>query len=246
MLVRAGWSAPVRPAETACSRLITQRSPSFRRVSAVRAVCGAVSSTSEREQGARCDTGTVLRVLLTGMSGVGKSSVVLDLRSRGCRAIDLDDGWCIPQADGRQLIDEERVSTLLEDEESSVLFPAGCEKNQVNLYDSLEKVVLLTAPINLMLDRVQGRSGNPYGQTPAARTRIIEDVRDVEPLLRSIASHVLDTDRPLVVRRGVNAFADYASQTSPGLPIRIRRGLVDRIWNGAPASVTGTSRTRRP
>ncbi|HEU4912392.1 MAG TPA: ATP-binding protein, partial [Actinomycetes bacterium] len=42
------------------------------------------------------------RVLLTGMSGTGKSSVVRELVARGYKAVDTDDGWCEPLAEGRQ------------------------------------------------------------------------------------------------------------------------------------------------
>ena len=35
------------------------------------------------------------RVLLTGMSGTGKSSVIRVLGARGFRAIDTDDGWLL-------------------------------------------------------------------------------------------------------------------------------------------------------
>jgi hypothetical protein len=40
----------------------------------------------------------VKRVLLTGMSGTGKSSVIQALAARGFKAVDTDDGWCKPFA----------------------------------------------------------------------------------------------------------------------------------------------------
>jgi dephospho-CoA kinase len=42
-----------------------------------------------------------VRILLTGMSGVGKSTLVAELRRRGHAAHDADDGFSEPRADGR-------------------------------------------------------------------------------------------------------------------------------------------------
>lgn len=39
----------------------------------------------------------VKRVLLTGMPGTGKSSVIGELAALGYKAIDTDDGWCEPK-----------------------------------------------------------------------------------------------------------------------------------------------------
>ncbi len=73
------------------------------------------------------------RVLLTGMSGVGKSSVVRELVARGYKAVDTDDGWCEPLPDGRQQWREDAVQELLSTEDVDVLFVAGCEENQVQV-----------------------------------------------------------------------------------------------------------------
>ena len=49
------------------------------------------------------------RILITGMSRTGKSSVVAVLRERGYKAIDTDDGWCEPKPDGRQRWREDAI-----------------------------------------------------------------------------------------------------------------------------------------
>jgi adenylate kinase family enzyme len=73
----------------------------------------------------------VKRVLLTGMSGTGKSSVIRELAARGYKAIDTDDGWCEPLPDGRQRWREAAIDALLATEDADVLLVAGCEENQV-------------------------------------------------------------------------------------------------------------------
>jgi predicted ATPase len=70
----------------------------------------------------------VKRVLLTGMSATGKSSVVCALVERGYWAIDTDDAWCERLPDGRQQWREDAIAALLTAEHAAeVLFVAGCE-----------------------------------------------------------------------------------------------------------------------
>ena len=70
------------------------------------------------------------RILLTGMSGTGKSSVVRELRRRGYKAVDTDYGFCEVQPDGRQRWHEDAIEELLATEDAEVLFVAGCDENQ--------------------------------------------------------------------------------------------------------------------
>jgi shikimate kinase len=130
------------------------------------------------------------------MSATGKSSVVRALVERGHRAVDTDDGWTGSLPDGRQEWDEPRIEALL-DEPDEVLFVAGCEENQVRFHARFDAIVLLSAPLDVLEQRVAARDTNPFGKDPAELQRIRQDVRDVEPLLRRVASHEVDTTRPL-------------------------------------------------
>jgi hypothetical protein len=87
----------------------------------------------------------VKRVLLTGMSGTGKSSVIRVLDARGFRAVDTDDGWCEPSPDGRQRWREDAIGKLLDTEDGDVLFVAGCEENQVRFHLRFDLIILLSA-----------------------------------------------------------------------------------------------------
>jgi shikimate kinase len=139
----------------------------------------------------------VKRILLTGMSGTGKSSVVRALVARGYRAVDADDGWCEPTPDGRQLWREDRVATLLASEDTGVLFLAGCEENQVRFHPQFDQIILLSAPAETLLARLAGRITNPYGKSAAERARVLDDLQTVEPLLRRVAHHEVRTTMPL-------------------------------------------------
>lgn len=137
------------------------------------------------------------RILLTGMSGTGKSSVVRELTARGYKAVDTDDGWCDVLPDGRQMWREDDIRALLDAEDADVLFVAGCEENQVGFHPRFDHIVLLSAPLGTLLDRLATRTGNPYGKSPEERRRFLEDVESVEPLLREVATAEIRTTAPL-------------------------------------------------
>ncbi|HEY1484777.1 MAG TPA: AAA family ATPase, partial [Micromonosporaceae bacterium] len=128
------------------------------------------------------------RVLVTGMSGTGKSSVLAELHRRGHRTVDTDyGGWCVVHGSER-LWHEERMDALLADDVDGILFVAGCVANQGRFYHRFDEIVLLSAPLDVLLARVSARRTNPYGQDPAERAAIIEHVATIEPLLRKGAT----------------------------------------------------------
>ena len=137
------------------------------------------------------------RVLLTGMSGTGKSSVVQELTARGYKAVDTDDGFCDVQPDGRQLWREDAIQELLATEDANVLFVAGCDENQGKFHPQFDHIVLLSAPLETMIERLETRTTNPYGKSPLEFGRFLEDVETVEPLLRRAADHEVRTTAPL-------------------------------------------------
>jgi len=139
----------------------------------------------------------VKRVLLTGMSGTGKSSVIRALAALGYKAIDTDDGWCEQLPDGRQQWREQPIAGLLDTEDTEVLFIAGCEENQVRFHSRFDLIILLSAPARTMIERLAARTGNPTGKAPGDLDRILADLDTVEPLLRRAADHEIRTTIPL-------------------------------------------------
>jgi AAA domain len=139
----------------------------------------------------------VKRVLLTGMSGTGKSSVIGALSARGFKAVDTDDGWCEPWPDGRQRWREDAIGRLLDAEDAEVLFVAGCEENQVRFHPRFDLIILLSAPAGVLAERLASRTENSFGRGPGELERILDDLQGVEPLLRKAATHEIRTTMPL-------------------------------------------------
>lgn len=132
------------------------------------------------------------RILITGMSGAGKSTLLHELARRGHRTVDTDyDGW--ERADGRW--DEARMAELLAAQQDVVV--SGTVENQGRFYDRFEHVVLLSAPVEVLLERVTTRTNNPYGHAPEQRADIRRYVVEVEPLLRRGATLELDGRLPV-------------------------------------------------
>jgi shikimate kinase len=71
------------------------------------------------------------------------------------------------------------------------------EENGVRFLSRFDAVVLLSAPAEVLIERLDTRTTNPFGKDPAELARVLADVREVEPLLRRVATHELDTTRPL-------------------------------------------------
>jgi serine kinase of HPr protein (carbohydrate metabolism regulator) len=73
-------------------------------------------------------------VLVTGMSGAGKSSRLAELAARGHRTVDTDYGDYHARVDGELLWREDRIDALLSEEGTGLLFVQGATGNQVKFY----------------------------------------------------------------------------------------------------------------
>ncbi|WP_198667254.1 AAA family ATPase [Glycomyces dulcitolivorans] len=145
--------------------------------------------------------------MLTGVSGVGKSTVVAALNARGYRAVDTDyGGYCAPEADADPpgptaqpgwVWHEARIRSLLDGAADETLFVSGCVPNQGRFYADFDHVVLLSAAPAVVRRRLLARAGNPYGKGPGELAQALRDQAEVEPLLRAGATLEIDTDTDL-------------------------------------------------
>jgi shikimate kinase len=153
----------------------------------------------------------VTRLLLTGVSAAGKSTLVAELRRRRVHAVDLDEpGWSaygtlspdedhpLGAASGPEwLWRTDRVAALLDGDDGLHLVVAGCAANQVRFYPRFDRIVLLTAPVEVTVERLARRTTNPFGKRPDELATVLDDKAVVEPMLRQRAHLELDTTAPL-------------------------------------------------
>jgi len=153
------------------------------------------------------------RILLTGISGVGKSTVTAELARLGYKAVDADNDafseWtavsgCIAAAAGTPVEPdrdwvwrEDRVDQLLSTEDAPVLFVSGCAANMRKFLSRFDQIVLLSAPAEIIAERLRTRTNNAYGKRAEEAARVLQLKESVEPLLRKAASYELDTSLPL-------------------------------------------------
>jgi gluconate kinase len=142
------------------------------------------------------------------MSGTGKSAALDELARRGFRVVETDlPGWSewIPARgsaegewlDGEWLWREDRIARLLASEDERTLYVSGCVSNQGKFYDRFDAVVLLSAPADVILDRIANRKTNEYGKRPGERELIVSQLAWVEPRLRAACTHEIDAGKPL-------------------------------------------------
>jgi shikimate kinase len=151
------------------------------------------------------------------MSGTGKSTAVRELARRGYRAVDVDfsdlSAW--DDGAGEWLWREDRMTELLAESDGGILHVAGCAWNQGRFYDRFEAVVPLSAPVDVLLERVGSRTTNDYGKDPDERARIVSDLEQFEPRLRTTSTHDLDATRAVV--GVVDALVEIGRAVSPDI-----------------------------
>jgi shikimate kinase len=154
----------------------------------------------------------VKRILVTGMSATGKSTVIRELAARGYKAVDADcdeysewveatgssEAFGSPvEADRDWVWREDRIQDLLSTEDTDVLFLSGCAENMGRFLPRFDHVILLSAPADVIVERLRMRASNVYGKRPDEAARVLGLMETVEPLLRHAAGHEIDTSAPL-------------------------------------------------
>ena len=78
-----------------------------------------------------------------------------------------------------------------------MLFVQGTTRNQGAFYPWFQHIVLLSAPADVLIERLTNRTTNPYGKDPAELAETLQYVETVEPLLRASATLEVVTTIPV-------------------------------------------------
>ena len=137
------------------------------------------------------------KVLVTGMSGTGKSTALAELGRKGFEVVDTDElGWAEwSDEEAGYLWREDRIAELLSRDREQPLFVSGTVSNQGRFYARFDAVVLLSAPVEVLLSRIEGRTTNDYGKSSEERNLILRHVEEIEPLLRATCTHEIDASQ---------------------------------------------------
>ncbi|HEY8968688.1 MAG TPA: AAA family ATPase [Puia sp.] len=147
-------------------------------------------------------------ILITGMSGVGKTTTILELQVMGYKTADLDcdpySVWVDAESDpehadnevkpGKDWVwDEPRIRELLAMQEDELLFVSGCASNMSKFYSNFASIILLTAPEPVIIQRLASRQAGTYGHSPQEMARVLRLKQTIEPMLRRAADLEIDT-----------------------------------------------------
>jgi shikimate kinase len=77
------------------------------------------------------------------------------------------------------------------------LFISGCAENMNRLFPFIDTIILLSAPLATIMERLAARSPDDYGYAAEAGRKVADLISTVEPLLRDSADHEIDTRKPI-------------------------------------------------
>ena len=156
------------------------------------------------------------RVLITGMSGTGKSSLLHELAARGYRTVDTDYGDYFQVVDGERLWREDRISALLSsapDELPGALFARARPATRSSSTPASTTSCCSAHRPRSWPDGWPREPPTLTGRIPPSLPRHSSTKQTVEPLLR--ASATLEVVTTVPVTRVADIVLDHALTTKP-------------------------------
>jgi broad-specificity NMP kinase len=160
-----------------------------------------------------------MKVLLTGVAGTGKSTIINSLNEKGLVAIDLHDipglfFWQdkitkekVPYSPVQlrewfdnvdRLCDIDTLKEILDQYQDVVMAGTTSGSNQKEFLSLFDKVILLQANPQTLVDRMETRTNKSgYGKTKAEQEDNVEWQKEFEPLLLSYGAIPVSTEEEL-------------------------------------------------
>jgi hypothetical protein len=132
------------------------------------------------------------------MSGTGKSTALVELAKRGFQVVETDDApWSEWSETDGGYVWREGLAELLPRDDGATLYVSETVSNQGRFYPRFDAVVLLSAPVDVLLRRIETQTTNVYGKAAEERALILSHIAEVEPLLRAKCTHEIDATQPI-------------------------------------------------
>ncbi|GAC1414402.1 MAG: hypothetical protein NVSMB66_7490 [Candidatus Doudnabacteria bacterium] len=157
-------------------------------------------------------------VLITGVSGAGKSSISQKLNDVGCEAYDLDDipglfsmvhkktGNIIIDPDDTNLeklmetdwiCDKEMILSMISNQSAESAFYCGGASNLDELLPLFDAIILLKLDPEVMRQRLGNRTENDFGKTADVQSWIISEKEGWENSIQKKGAIVIDAHQSL-------------------------------------------------
>ena len=164
------------------------------------------------------------KIYITGISGVGKTSIGKELQSRGYTVLDIDLydlGLCLwkdkntgekvrRKGEGKEWLDShewvcdgEKLKKLIQESAQDVIFAVGITSNQHEYLDFFDNVLLLKCSEETFLNRIESRTDNTYGKEKSEREQILRFYKKFEENLIKNNAIVIDAEK------SVSEIADF-------------------------------------
>jgi dephospho-CoA kinase len=157
------------------------------------------------------------RFYITGVSGVGKSSVAEKLKGRGISSIDLDEvddlcNWVNKKTkkisnwrsgigsdfleSHEYICDKEKLIALM-NKYSDIIVVVGIVDNQSEIIDLFDKILLFHCDEEIFLKRIENRTNNDFGKHDSEKEMILGWYRDFEKEMIEKGAISINTKEPL-------------------------------------------------
>jgi dephospho-CoA kinase len=158
---------------------------------------------------------------ITGISGVGKSTVIDELNNRGIKSFDIDviDGLCHwehketkEKADyqpgiGKEWLeahdyfcDTEKLKKMIGDYGSEdIIVVSGLAKNQDDYLDMFDKILLFYCDDKIFLHRLKIRDTNDFARDESEQEYLLNEYKDFKEKMLKHKAILINTEDPVEV-----------------------------------------------